>query len=100
MEQQTPKQVHMIRGKLYELLVNCLPPEIILRKLAQELISRVDDPMKHQTAYWAAFFEHRLQVDLDAKHMKQLVAFLELLILLTLLNFLKYLSPCHSLTLL
>lgn len=62
MDQQTPKQVHMIRGKLYELLVNCLPPEVILRKLAQELVSQLDDRLKHQTANWAAFYEHRLQV--------------------------------------
>lgn len=62
MEQQTPKQVHIIRGKLYELLVNCLPPEVIIRKLAQELMSKLDDQLKYQTAHWAAFYEHRLQV--------------------------------------
>jgi hypothetical protein len=63
MEQQTPKQIHIIRGKLYELLVNCLPPEIIIRKLSMELMSKLDDELKYKCSAAAAQFEHRLQVD-------------------------------------
>lgn len=62
LDNQTPKQLLMVRGKLYELLVNCLPPEIILRKLSLELMQNLDDQMKHQCAVNAAFYEHRLQV--------------------------------------
>ena len=62
MEQQTPKQIHVIRSKLYELLVNCLPPEIIIRKLSQELMSKLDDELKYKCSDAAAKFEHRLQV--------------------------------------
>ena len=61
MEQQTPKQVYVVRCKLYELLVNCLPPEVILGRLSQELMSRLDDQLKHTCARHAASYEHRLQ---------------------------------------
>ena len=37
LQEQTPKRLYEVRGKLYELLVNCLPPELILRKLTLEL---------------------------------------------------------------
>ena len=37
LQEQSPKRLYEIRGKLYELLVNCLPPELILRRLALEL---------------------------------------------------------------
>ena len=26
--EQTPKNLYLVRGKLYELLVNCIPPEV------------------------------------------------------------------------
>lgn len=66
MEQQTPKQILIIRGKLYELLVNCLPPEIIIRKLSQELMSRLDDQLKYKCSDAAAKYEHRLQVNISS----------------------------------
>ena len=62
LEQQSPKQIHVVRSKLYELLVNCLPPELILRKLSQELMSKLDDELRHKCSAAAAQYEHRLQV--------------------------------------
>lgn len=47
---------------MYELLVNCIPPELILKKLMLELARKLDDELKHKVADCAAFFEHRLQV--------------------------------------
>jgi replication factor C subunit 3/5 len=60
-KEQTAKQLYLVRGKLYELLVNCIPPEIILRKLAQELVRSEDDEIRRNTVEAAAFYEHRLQ---------------------------------------
>jgi hypothetical protein len=40
---RTPLQV---RGKLYELLANCVPPELLMRTLALELLKRVDEELK------------------------------------------------------
>ncbi|KAL6005192.1 Subunit of heteropentameric Replication factor C (RF-C) [Asimina triloba] len=31
-QEQSPKRLFLVRGKLYELLVNCIPPEIILKE--------------------------------------------------------------------
>ena len=61
MGEQTPKRLFAVRGKLYELLVNCIPPELIIKKLMVELARKLDDELKHKVADCAAFFEHRLQ---------------------------------------
>lgn len=76
-----------MRGKLYELLVSCVPPEQVMRTLSEELLKKLDDDMKHdvrapllrvwptwspawrgwvltralQVVEWAAYFEHRMQ---------------------------------------
>lgn len=61
MKEQSPKCLYAVRGKLYELLVNCVPPEIILRRLCLELLKKLDDELKHTAVQQAALFEHRLQ---------------------------------------
>lgn len=35
-----------VRSKLYELLANCVPPELIMRQLTFELLKRMDDEIK------------------------------------------------------
>jgi replication factor C subunit 3/5 len=59
--EQSPKRLLQIRGRLYELLVNCVPPETILRRLTRELNKRLDAELKHEVARYAAHFEHRMQ---------------------------------------
>ena len=59
--EQSPKQLLLVRGKLYELLVNCIPPEVILRQLTRALAARLDDELRHAVVRHAAGFEHRLQ---------------------------------------
>ena len=59
--EQSPKRLLQIRGRLYELLVNCVPPEVILRRLTRELNKRLDAELKHEVARYAAHFEHRMQ---------------------------------------
>ncbi len=68
MSEQSPKQLYQVRGKLYELLVNCLPPELILRKLALALIRTLDDVVRHTCMELAAMYEHRLQVIYSKQH--------------------------------
>lgn len=46
---------------IYELLGNCIPSEVILRVLCRELMSRLDDDLKHELLQWAAYYEHRMQ---------------------------------------
>jgi replication factor C subunit 3/5 len=71
--EQSAKRLYLVRGKLYELLVNCIPPELVMRRLALELARRCDDEVRRETMEAAAFFEHRLQ--LGAKAIFHLEAF-------------------------
>ena len=68
-QEQSPKQLYQVRGKLYELLVNCLPPELILRKLALALIRTLDDEVRHKCIALAAAYEHRLQASHDRNNL-------------------------------
>ena len=72
--EQTPKQLFAVRGKMYELLVNCIPPELIFKKLMLELVSKLDDELKHKVADCAAFFEHRLQARLSVTCDKEMTS--------------------------
>jgi len=58
--EQSPARLLQVRGRLYELLVNCIPPEIILQTLARALMRRLDVHMKHKVVFWAAHFDVRL----------------------------------------
>ena len=60
-KEQSPKALYGVRGKLYELLANCIPPELILRTLLLDLLKRLDDELKVETTSLAALYEHRLQ---------------------------------------
>lgn len=35
-----------VRGKMYELLANCIPPELIVKGLLENLLRKLDDDMK------------------------------------------------------
>jgi len=58
--EQSPKKLLFIRNKLYELLVHCIPPSVIIKKLALVLLENVDANLRYEVAKWAAFYEHRL----------------------------------------
>ncbi|CAN6722962.1 unnamed protein product [Malus baccata var. baccata] len=51
-----------VRQKLYELLLNCIPPEIILKRLLYELLKKLDAELKHEVCHWAAYYEHRMRL--------------------------------------
>lgn len=61
LSEQSPKRLYLVRGKIYELLANCIPPELILKTLTLELLKKIDQELKADTVHWAAFYEHRLQ---------------------------------------
>ena len=39
--EQSPRALYVARGKVYELLVNCVPPDLVLRTLAREIRNRL-----------------------------------------------------------
>ena len=55
MNEQTPKRLLAVREKLYELLANCIPADMILSKLTSEIVKQVDDEMKIKTVRLAAY---------------------------------------------
>ncbi|KAJ1344210.1 hypothetical protein BSLG_001350 [Batrachochytrium salamandrivorans] len=57
-----PNRLVEIRTKLYQLLSNCIPPEVILKTLAFELLQNVDGELKADIVKHAADYEHRLRL--------------------------------------
>lgn len=75
MKEQSPKRLFEVRGKLYELLTNCIPPEIILKRLLFELLKKLDSELKHEVFNWAAHYEHRMRLGQKAIfHLEAFVA--------------------------
>ncbi|XP_028761325.1 replication factor C subunit 3 [Neltuma alba] len=62
MKEQSPKRLFQVRGKLYELLTNCIPPEIVLKRLLYELLKKLDAELKLEVCHWAAYYEHRMRL--------------------------------------
>jgi len=62
LSEQSPKALLLVRSRLYELLVSAISPELILRRLAAELMQKLDSELKHEVCAYAAFFEHRIQL--------------------------------------
>jgi len=60
-EEQSPQRLLLVRSKFYELLTNCIPPEIVLKTLTEVVLRRCDDQLKHQVVRWAAHYEHRMK---------------------------------------
>uniref|UniRef100_K3X2H1 AAA+ ATPase domain-containing protein n=1 Tax=Globisporangium ultimum (strain ATCC 200006 / CBS 805.95 / DAOM BR144) TaxID=431595 RepID=K3X2H1_GLOUD len=61
LQEQSPAGILKAREMIYELIANCIPSEVILKVLCRELMSRLDDDLKHELLEWAAYYEHRMQ---------------------------------------
>lgn len=74
-QQQSPRRLLEVRGRLYELLTHCIPADIIMKGLLQELINNCDGELKTEVVQSAAFFQHRLQLGQKAiYHLEAFVA--------------------------
>lgn len=62
-EEQSPSRLLALREKYYLLITNCIPAEVILKKLAQRLLclNSSDQVLQFQIAHWVSFYEHRLK---------------------------------------
>uniref|UniRef100_A0A7S2XUU0 Replication factor C C-terminal domain-containing protein n=1 Tax=Fibrocapsa japonica TaxID=94617 RepID=A0A7S2XUU0_9STRA len=73
--EQSPQMLLTCREKLYKLLINCIPPDVIIKTLSRELMKVLDDELKHEVAHWAAVYEHRMQIgSKDIYHLEAFVA--------------------------
>jgi replication factor C subunit 3/5 len=59
LQEQSPSKLLQAREMLYELLTNCIPADVIIETLTKELLKTMDDSLKHELVYWAAYYEHR-----------------------------------------
>lgn len=60
LREQSPKSLYVARGKLYELLVNCLPADVLLRSIVAALLPRLDEQLKPAVAAAAAVYDARM----------------------------------------
>lgn len=63
--EQSPRALLLCRARIYELLVNCVPADVIVKKLVSAVLERVattHETVKHEIAAWAAHYEHRMQL--------------------------------------
>jgi replication factor C subunit 3/5 len=75
--EQSPRQLLVCRNKIFELLVNCIPADVIMKRLSTVLVMEVaglPDPARHEITHWAAHYEHRLQ--LGSKELFHIEAFI------------------------
>jgi len=75
-QEQSPTRLLMVRDKLYELLVHCIPATVILETLVRLLCKNLDDSLKPSVMEWAALYQHRLAVTgtKDIFHLEAFVA--------------------------
>ena len=74
LEEQSPKQLKLVRGKLYEVIANCISPTTIFITLTRELLARIDPTMKPWLINEAAKYE--LTMKSGSKHIIHLEAFI------------------------
>eukprot|EP00586_Coscinodiscus_wailesii_P018452 CAMPEP_0172499112 /NCGR_PEP_ID=MMETSP1066-20121228/122206_1 /TAXON_ID=671091 /ORGANISM="Coscinodiscus wailesii, Strain CCMP2513" /LENGTH=275 /DNA_ID=CAMNT_0013272683 /DNA_START=391 /DNA_END=1218 /DNA_ORIENTATION=- len=73
--EQSPQRLLAAREKLYELLINCVPADVIIKTLALELCENLDDELKHDVIESAAFYEHRIATgSKDIFHLEAFIA--------------------------
>jgi len=60
-KEQSPKMLRQTREKVYDLLVNCIPGDLIIKYLMIDLLSRMDSDVKYDVIYYAAYHENKLQ---------------------------------------
>lgn len=60
LQEQTPRKLQEVRGRLYELLTHCIPADVIFVGLSRELVKNCDGELKTEVVSLAAQYEHRL----------------------------------------
>lgn len=71
--EQTPAKLEKVRDRLYEILAQGVPPDVIFQGLVKELVQNCDMSIKAKTLEYAALYEHRMKN--GSKHIFHLEAF-------------------------
>eukprot|EP00916_Digyalum_oweni_P022015 GHVL01036477.1.p1 GENE.GHVL01036477.1~~GHVL01036477.1.p1 ORF type:complete len:350 (+),score=44.20 GHVL01036477.1:1422-2471(+) len=76
-QEQSPKRLLDVRGKLYDLLTNCIPADLILKTMMTKLLLALPQNSQLKTAVvqYAAQFDHSLRLgSKDVFHLEAFVA--------------------------
>lgn len=73
LHEQTPKKLEETRDRLYELLSQGIPPDVIFKSLVQILTKSCDIEIKAEVLSFASLYEYRMQ--LGSKQIYHLEAF-------------------------
>ncbi|XVF59658.1 hypothetical protein PTKIN_Ptkin07bG0293400 [Pterospermum kingtungense] len=60
------KRVFFVRGKIQKLLAEFVHPKLILQKLVEEFLKKVEAGLKRELYYWHAYYEKRLPTGTSA----------------------------------
>uniref|UniRef100_A0A0D9YX30 NmrA-like domain-containing protein n=1 Tax=Oryza glumipatula TaxID=40148 RepID=A0A0D9YX30_9ORYZ len=66
LDDPSPKRLFLVRGKLQKLLVEFVPPKLILQKLAELFLKGIQSSIKREVYYWHAYYDKRLPVGASA----------------------------------
>lgn len=61
-QEQSPRKLFEVRGRIYELLIHLIPCDVIFKGLLRDLVSNCDGQLKGEVTQLAAYYEHRLQL--------------------------------------
>ncbi|GLT73425.1 hypothetical protein SLA2020_452860 [Shorea laevis] len=56
----SPGRLYLIRGKLQKLLGDFVHPNLILQKLVEQFLKRVEGSTKRELYYWHAYYSKKL----------------------------------------
>lgn len=63
LKEQSPRQLLVVRTKIYDLLVNCVPSDVVIKRVLHALVEKLSgssyEALKHELTHWAAHYEHR-----------------------------------------
>ncbi|KAK4584219.1 hypothetical protein RGQ29_022099 [Quercus rubra] len=62
----SPSRLYFVRGKLQKLLLDFLHPKLILEKLVEQFLKRVEASSKREIYYWLAYYNKRLPTGTSA----------------------------------
>lgn len=71
--EQSPAKLEKVRERLYELLSQGIPPDVIFKGLVGNLVRNCDMTIKAKTVEFACLYDHRMQQ--GNKHIFHLEAF-------------------------
>nr|CAB3450808.1 unnamed protein product [Digitaria exilis] len=66
LDDPAPKRLFLARGKLQRLLVEFVPPKLILQKLVELFLKGIHNSVKREVYYWHAYYDKRLPVGASA----------------------------------